>query len=773
MRPSFLLHHVLLSFSYLVHIHSSSDVLPGCPDSCGDVRIPFPFGTEEGCYLPGFLITCNSTFSPPQPFLNKGNIPVTNISLDGTVIIQTLTSHDCYAPLALTPNIWRTWIDLTSLPYAFSNTRNKFTALGCDTVAINYRLNLNSNSANSFYYTSGCVSFCNELSSVINGSCSGIGCCQTLIPGGMKRIDTQLRSLNNHSSTWSFSPCSYAFLIDQEQYQFQISDLADFYKRKRVPTVLDWALGDGKTCENASQSSGYACGINADCINSTNLPGYRCICQSGFSGNPYLGDGCQDIDECADEATSPCSSICENEPGSYTCSCPGGYTGDGLKSGSGCNKKPTKFPLVHVVVGSGLGLLFLLLGGFGVYWVFQKRKMMKLKEKFFKQNGGLLLQQQLASHEGRMEETARIFTSEELKRATDNYSDARILGHGGNGTVYKGILHETGHVVAIKKSHLVEAVQIEQFVNEVVLLSKVIHKNVVRIVGCCLETAVPLLVYEYVPNGTLHYHLHVRRGSLSWESRLRIASETSGALAYLHSAIARPIFHRDVKAANILLDDNYMAKVSDFGASRLIPLDQAQVTTLVQGTLGYLDPEYFQSGQLTEKSDVYSFGVVLAEMLTGQKPLSTQRPLVEMNLAICFLLKMKEGKLDEIIEQRVKNEARKEQVEAIAEVAKRCLRLKGEERPTMREVAAEIDRTRRSDAIACQAAVAAAATVDSEHIIHTGESGRIEGMETRFFSSRITEGEFTDIGLTTYLTASATGDASLDQHLMISLQMQR
>ncbi|XAR55806.1 Non-specific serine/threonine protein kinase [Bertholletia excelsa] len=157
-----------------------------------------------------------------------------------------------------------------------------------------------------------------------------------------------------------------------------------------------------------------------------------------------------------------------------------------------------------------------------------------------------------------------------------------------------------------------------------------------------------------------------------------------------------PIIHRDVKSANILLDNNYTAKISDFGASRLVPLNQTQVTTLVQGTLGYLDPEYLHTSRLTEKSDVYSFGVVLAELLTGNRPLSLERPEEERNLATHFITSVKENRLFQILEPRLVREGALEQLQAAAELVRRCLRIAGEERPTMKEVAIELESLRKS-----------------------------------------------------------------------------
>jgi len=349
--------------------------------------------------------------------------------------------------------------------------------------------------------------------------------------------------------------------------------------------------------------------------------------------------------------------------------------------------------MLLLFTGLSLTLLAVVVGCLNIYPQIRDRKLMKIRDNYFQKNGGMLLQRQIDLLNGSTER-ATIFTAEELKRATNNYDDDRIIGKGGHGTVYKGLL-SNGSVVAIKKAMVSNQAEIAQFINEVVVLSQINHRNVVKLQGCCLETEFPLLVYEFITNGTLCEHLHFEgeedKHKLSWTTRLRIAAETAEALAYLHSSVSTPIIHRDVKTANILLDENLTAKVSDFGASKLVPLDQTQFTTLVQGTMGYLDPEYFQTSQLTEKSDVYSFGVVLAELLTSKKALSFFRPQSERNLSMYFVCAMNEGRLDEILDREIVSDASVEYVIEVANLAKRCLRLHGEERPSMKEVAMELE----------------------------------------------------------------------------------
>ncbi|KAL8507018.1 hypothetical protein ACS0TY_017777 [Phlomoides rotata] len=247
----------------------------------------------------------------------------------------------------------------------------------------------------------------------------------------------------------------------------------------------------------------------------------------------------------------------------------------------------------------------------------------KMKQRFFKRNGDLLLQKRMLSGANVLSEST-IFKIEELEKATDKFSDKRVLGKGGLGTVYNGMLSDRT-IVAIKKTNNADESQLDIFINEVFILSKLSHRHIVKLLGCCLETEVPLLVYEYVTNGTLSDHIQDEPNTptIYWGDHLRIAAKVAEALAYLHSYASTTVFHRDIKSNNVLLDAKCKALVADFGLSRLVPIDRTHLTTLVGGTFGYLDPEYFQSGRLNDKSDVYSFRVVLAEILTGQKPISS------------------------------------------------------------------------------------------------------------------------------------------------------
>jgi serine/threonine protein kinase len=318
----------------------------------------------------------------------------------------------------------------------------------------------------------------------------------------------------------------------------------------------------------------------------------------------------------------------------------------------------------------------------------ERRKLQNMKREYFRQHGGLILFDEMKSKQGI---TFRIFSEEELQQATNRFSEQQVVGQGGFGTVYRGSLKDDIEV-AVKRCKTIDDQHKKEFGKEMLILSQINHRNIVKLLGCCLEVEVPMLVYEFVPNGTLYQLLHCNRGRrISLATRLEIAHESADALAYLHSSASTPILHGDVKSSNILLDADNRAKVSDFGASILAPSDKSQFVTLIHGTCGYLDPEYMQTNLLTDKSDVYSFGVILLELLTCKKPFNfnIDAPDREKSLSMMFTYAMKENKLEEILDDEIKDED-KEILEEIAELAKNCLEMPSENRPSMKEVAEKL-----------------------------------------------------------------------------------
>ncbi|XP_048552502.1 wall-associated receptor kinase-like 18 [Triticum urartu] len=489
-----------------------------------------------------------------------------------------------------------------------------------------------------------------------------------------------------------------------DMYGMHVSKEPELYIGFGESVSVQWAVA-GLSCREAQQNmSGYACVSNhSTClgVNSTDgYIGYRCKCMHGFQGNPYIGNGCQDIDEC--NRPGICEGVCHNSIGRYNCTnCPGKTQYDAKTMQCTLTKKQNLLLGVGIGLSSGFGVL--LLSSITIVLARRwKRDIQKqLRRKHFRKNQGLLLEQLISSDENASDKT-KIFTLEELEKATNNFDSTRILGRGGHGMVYKGILANQ-HVVAIKRSKNINEGEISQFINEVAVLSQINHRNIVKLFGCCLETEVPLLVYDFVPNGSLYEILHANSSSgcflLSWEDCLRIATEAAAALYYLHSAALVSVFLRDVKSSNILLDANYTAKVSDFGASRLVPIDQTHVVTNIQGTFGYLDPEYYHTGQLNEKSDVYSFGVVLVELLLRREPIFTTESGSKQNLANYFLSELKVRPIKEVAAAQVCEEATEEEIKSVASLTEMCLRLRGEERPTMKEVEMTLQllRTKRSN----------------------------------------------------------------------------
>ncbi|XP_042034658.1 wall-associated receptor kinase-like 1 [Salvia splendens] len=638
---------------------------PGCQEKCGNLTIPYPFGIGSDCSA-NSSFTVNCTGNPSTAYMSNINLEVINISIYGVVIVNLpVFPVNCYEGQR------REAIpaSLTESPFTVSAQYNALTVLGCKN---SVWLRANETAAG------GCMPMCDA--NTTDFSCNGVNCCQISIPRRAQQFEFTYESIQANNSTF----CGYVFPVDKvwldnedyTAYKGIVSDMQNPFDQefRFVPLVLEWEFGSGESISNGDCE--YPSLLDESEYNLTSSSRF-CFCNSGYEGNPYLVEGCEVIDECSDPSLN-----------NYDC----------INGNRKENHKIT-FPVIirktSLVVGIFLGVLIFVAAalrlGEAITEAINAIKASR-KHMFFKRNGGVLLEQKLAAIENGIEKT-RLFSSVELAKATDDYNENRVLGRGGEGVVYKGIL-EDGRIVAVKKSERVnQGDDVEGFINEVVIVSQINHRNVVKLLGCCLESEVPHLVYEFVSNGTLFSHIHHPHEDfpLFWEMRVRIAKEVAGALAYLHSAASNPIYHRDIKSTNILLDETKRAKISDFGTSRSVCIDQTHVTTRVVGTFGYLDPEYFQSSQFTEKSDVYSFGVVLVELLTGEKAVSAVRVEEGRGLAMHFLLSMEENNVFDIIDARVLREGRREEIEAMAEIARRCLHLNGKSRPTMKEVSRHLD----------------------------------------------------------------------------------
>lgn len=404
------------------------------------------------------------------------------------------------------------------------------------------------------------------------------------------------------------------------------------------------------------------CGSQADCDgNSTCGPDAgesgvrRCFCRSGLLWDPIEG-------------------VCAEK---ITCQDPGG-----------CGGSSDKTALIAGLT-AGIGAT-LIAATIAILLYKRHRRIKEAQERLAREREEIL-------NSGGGGKAAKIFTGKEIKKATSNFSKDRLLGSGGYGEVYKGMLKD-GTEVAVKCAKLGNTKGTDQVLNEVRILCQVNHRSLVGLLGCCVELEQPIMVYEYISNGTLLEHLQGLkpggRGKLAWPRRLQIAHDTAEGLSYLHSSATPPIYHRDVKSSNILLDEKLNAKVSDFGLSRLAHTDMSHISTCAQGTLGYLDPEYYKKYQLTDKSDVYSFGVVLLELLTSQKAIDFNRAEDDVNLAVYVRRMVEEERLMETVDPVLKEKASElelETMKALAFLAVGCLEEQRQNRPSMKEVAEEIE----------------------------------------------------------------------------------
>ncbi|XP_073525987.1 uncharacterized protein [Phyllobates terribilis] len=635
----------------------------GCQQKCGHAVISYPFGIGSNCYHnEWFEITCNNSSNPAKPYLAKFSLEVLRIRLASqSVKVNMPMTFNCTKGVAP----W-TSLEFGGTPFSFSRRYNVFVPVGCN------------GSSFSYYENRVMVScgqpVCGNASELDEGVFDDV---YPYIFEGVCQANNPPYGLNYYSVniTESNGSCSYVGLAESDPttgYHFNLS-AASLQKEASVPVVLNW-LYDLLLDPSTTNFQDGRCDLNA--YLDTGL--YSCSCPNGQVGNPYLPNACHEVEECAS-----CDGNCIIlEVDSYNTTIKYECLSD---SRTWKKRHPWAIP---VIIGASfaIGSLLLLLGCSWLYRLMKRWKAIRKKAKNFKRNGGLLLHQQNSSNEGSIE-GAKVFTSNELATATDHFNENRILGQGGQGTVYKGMLVD-GRIIAVKKAKKVDANQSNQFINEMVILSQINHRNIVKLLGCCLETDVPLLVYEYVPNGTLYHHIHdpTEEFQITWKMRLQIAIDVAGAIAYLHSSSSVPIYHRDIKSSNILLDEKYKPKVSDFGASRTNPIDQTHLTTGVKGTFGYVDPEYFQTNQLTEKSDVYSFGVVLVELLTGEKPVRSASFGDERGLVAYFLSSSESSNLSEMVDNRIVKECCEEELMAYCSLAKRCLQLHGKQRPTMKEV---------------------------------------------------------------------------------------
>ncbi|XP_038701511.1 LEAF RUST 10 DISEASE-RESISTANCE LOCUS RECEPTOR-LIKE PROTEIN KINASE-like 1.4 isoform X2 [Tripterygium wilfordii] len=391
--------------------------------------------------------------------------------------------------------------------------------------------------------------------------------------------------------------------------------------------------------------------------------------------------------------TSAFTCFCHDGPNATSCSSrPGGNSG-GMSVGLG------------VGIG-GAGIIFILLG----CWLFliirrRKRKAALFESKVisgppsskslptpttnFSQSIPSYPSSKSDLEKGSTYFGVQVFSYTELEKATDNFDASKELGDGGFGIVYYGVLSD-GRVVAVKRLYESSVKRVEQFMNEVEILARLRHKNLVTLFGCTSKHSRDLiLVYEYIPNGTVADHLlgkQTNSGKLTWPVRLSIALETAEALAFLH---AFDVIHRDVKTNNILLDNNFHVKVADFGLSRLFPTNVTHVSTAPQGTPGYVDPEYYQCYHLTDKSDVYSFGVVLIELISSLPAVDTNRHRHDINLANMAINKIQNHALHELVDPCLgfeKDSVIRRMITSVVELAFRCLQQERDMRPSMEEV---------------------------------------------------------------------------------------
>uniref|UniRef100_A0A0E0DBI3 Protein kinase domain-containing protein n=1 Tax=Oryza meridionalis TaxID=40149 RepID=A0A0E0DBI3_9ORYZ len=556
-----------------------------CPDKCGNVSIPYPFGIGKGCYLdlPGsgsFSITCNHSTDPPQPYTADALL-VLNITLEtaemfvvsagalavvkyypsvrarSAITSQFITSYystrrrTFYARTPVTEQVNMTFLPsgyTLSAPYRLSPTGNMFTAVGCVTMAKLYGSVENSSTGatttaasggqmigeRAYAYDAGCITYCPSLSDAAadGAPCKGLGCCESSITPGLTQFAVGWgrwpgASDDDYGELDPEQYYQYAFVAQKDWYTFKQDHLTHWdIDNISVPFVLHWDIKDGPACRpetNYDSPFGARHSNHSKCSNmlmsvKTNL-------------FVVLGPHAK-IQKVAIVVTA-------------------------------ISAKDVTIVLITWQQFLSSHFLVVLL-----MFILLERKKRKLRA-YFNRNGGQLLKSIKID----------IYTKEKLDQITKNYST--IIGKGGFGKVYMGTIN--GNVrVAVKCCITVSEARQRDFANEITIQSQISHKNLVKLLGCCLETDVPMLVYQFIPRGSLCDILHGKeynkKHPLSLLARLDIAINSADALAYMHSYASQKILHGDVKSSNILLDDNFVPKVSDFGTSRLMTIGKDHTT---------------------------------------------------------------------------------------------------------------------------------------------------------------------------------------------------